>query len=73
MINFNPMAEVYGKMTLFKQWKTWFLFVISVITYYNRFRHFWAAIKKLWNYPYDTIHCLSALLTRTVSFNVAVF
>jgi len=19
---------------------------------YNRFRHFWAEIKKLWNYPY---------------------
>ena len=20
---------------------------------YNRFRHFWAEIKKLWNYPYN--------------------
>jgi len=22
---------------------------------YNRFRHFWAEIKKLWNYPFNSI------------------
>jgi len=23
---------------------------------YNRFRHFWAEIKKLWNYPLSSCH-----------------
>jgi len=26
---------------------------------YNRFRHFWAEIKKLWNYPFHNSSCLS--------------
>ena len=37
---------------------------------YNRFRHFWAEIKKLWNYPFPA---LAMIFMFAFLFNFVVF
>jgi len=43
---------------------------------YNRFRHFWAEIKKLWNYPlqqyYKCIHFTNKLFFFVVVLNIII-
>ena len=54
MVNLNPMADrfmVKWQSDLVKTIESMVPVCDKRYHIYNRFRHFWAEIKKLWNYP----------------------
>jgi len=55
MVNFNPMADrfmVKRQFDLVYTMQSMVPVCDKRYRIYNRFRHFWAEIKKLWNYPF---------------------
>jgi len=65
MVNLNPMADSFMvklQSDLVKTIESMVPVCDKRYHIYNRFRHFWAEIRKLWNYPFLPMQLMSTII-----------